>query len=119
MLTPAEELGLRGLALASRVRKAVYGISEPDLTRMIGRISEEAFRRHLIYLREGQQEVVHVMACPLTVLPDQLAYIHFVTLTVQNALKRLLEIYLQDAAVRDVLRLPDEEEQWLRDCWGP
>ena len=31
MLTPAEELGLSGLSLAGRVRKALYRIPEPIL----------------------------------------------------------------------------------------
>jgi hypothetical protein len=119
MLTPAEELGLSGLALAGRVRKAFYAIPEPEMADLIGRIRAESFRRHLIYLRDGQPDTIRVLACPLTALPDQLAYIHYVTLTLQNALKRLPELYLQDFAVREVLRLTGEEEQWLWDCWGP
>src|SRR5205807_921254 len=57
--------------------------------------------------------------CPLTVLPDQLAYLHFVVLTILNALKRLPDLYQQDFAVRDVLRLAPGEEKWLWDYWGP
>src|SRR5262245_22769197 len=119
MLTPAEELGLSGLSLASRVRKAFYQIPEPRLVEMIRRIREEAFRRHLIYLRDGEIDTIRVMPCPVTVLPDQLAYIHFISLTIQNALKRLPELYIQDFAVRDVLQLPPSEEEWLWKCWGP
>src|SRR5262245_23519305 len=119
MLTPAEELGLSGLSLASRVRKAFYKIPEAELVELMQRIRDESFRRHLIYLRDGERDTVHVMPCPLTMLPDQLAYIHFVTLTIQNALKRLPELYFQDFAVRDVLRLSPEEERWLWECWGP
>src|SRR4051794_2616145 len=99
MLTPAEELGLSGLALASRVRTALYQIPEPTLVELMQRIEQEAVRRHLIYLRDGKLEVIRVLPCPITVLPDQLAYIHFVTLTIHNALKRLPEMYLQDFAV--------------------
>jgi hypothetical protein len=119
MLTPAEELGLSGLSLASRVRKAFYKIPEPTLVEMIQRIRDESFRRHLIYLREGELDTIRVLPCPVTVLPDQLAYIHFVSLTILNALKRLPEFYLQDFAVREVLRITPEEEKWLWDCWGP
>ena len=43
---------------------------------------------------------------------------HHVTLTVQNALKRLPALYLSDFSVREILRLPDAEEAWLRECWG-
>lgn len=119
MLTPAEELGLSGLSLASRVRKAFYTIPESTLRDLLGRIQEESARRHLIYLRDGQQEVVRVLACPITVLPDQLAYVHYVSLTIHNALKRLPDLYMQDFAVREVLRITPEEEKWLWDYWGP
>ena len=119
MLTPAEELGLSGMSLASRVRKAFYRVPEPVVVDMMRRVREEAFRRHLIYLRDGQMDTVHVLPCPLTVLPDQLSYIHFVTLTIHNALKRLPDIYMQDFAVRETLRLSPEEEEWLWTCWGP
>jgi hypothetical protein len=119
MLTPAEELGLSGLSLASRVRKAFYQIPEPTLVTLIQSIREESFRRHLIYLRDGEWDTIRVLPCPITVLPDQLAYIHYVSLTVHNALKRLPEMYMQDFAVRDLLRISPEEEEWLWKCWGP
>ncbi len=119
MLTPAEELGLRGLSLASRVREAFYKIPQAELLALMERIRDESARQQLTYVRDGEPETVHVMPCPLTVLPDQLQYIHFVTLTLQNALKRLPKLYQQDEAVREVLRLLPEEEEWLRDCWGP
>jgi hypothetical protein len=119
MLTPAEELGLSGLSLASRVRKTFYTIPEPELAELIRRTHEEAFRRHLIYLRDGAWDTIRVLPCPVTVLPDQLAYLHYVTLTIHNALKRLPEMYLHDGAVREVLRLLPEEEEWLWQYWGP
>jgi hypothetical protein len=118
MLTPAEEMGLSGLRLASRVRKAFQKISEPDLIELMTRISDQSLRRHLVYLRDGQAEIIRVMPCPITVLPEQLSYIHYVSQTILNALKRLAELYFQDPAVHEVLCLPLAEEKWLRDCWG-
>jgi hypothetical protein len=119
MLTPAEELGLSGLSVASRVRKALYTLAPYKLLEMLQQIREEAFKRHLIYLREGEKDTIRILPCPITVLPDQLAYIHFVSQTIQNALKRLTELYMQDFAVRDVLRVSPDEEKWLWECWGP
>ena len=52
-------------------------------------------------------------------MPDQLAYLHFVTLTILNALKRLPEMYLNDPEVRAVVPLTEIEDHWLRDAWGP
>ena len=119
MLTPAEELGLSGLALAGRVRKAFYQVPEARLVALADEIKAEARRRHFAYLRDGQEESVHVMPLPVTVLPPQLSYIHSVTQTLLGALKRLPELYLQDDAVRDILLLTPGEEAWLRDAWGP
>ncbi len=119
MLTHAEELGLSGLNLASQVRKAFYQIPQAEVAALIQRIREESSRRHLIYLRDGQLDVIRVLPLPVTLLPDQLAYIHSVSLTVQNALKRLPELYLQDPVVHEILQLTPEEEKWLVDCWGP
>src|SRR5947209_892985 len=119
MLTPAEELGLSGLNLAGRVRSALQKTPEPELLQLLARIRDESLRRHVIYLRDGQAEAVPMLACPVTALPDQLAYIHFLSVTLQNALQRLPELYMRDYAVREVLRLQPSEEQWLWDCWGP
>jgi hypothetical protein len=119
MLTPAEELGLSGLGLASRVRKAFFRIPESRLVELTGLLREEARRRHLYYLRDGQVDVCHVMPLPVTVLPDQLSYAHYVSQIINNALKRLPELYIQDFAVRELLKVSPGEEQWLWDCWGP
>jgi hypothetical protein len=119
MLTPAEEMGLSGLRLASRVRKAFQSISEPALIELMQRIRDQSYRRHLIYLRDGQPDVIRVLPCPITVLPEQLAYIHYVSQTILSALKRLAELYLQDATVHELLRLPPAEDKWLRGCWAP
>src|SRR5262249_20753118 len=82
MLTPAEELGLSGHSLAGRVRKAFYRIPEARLVELLRQLRAESFRRHLIYLRDGQPDAVRVLPCPVTVLPEQLAYIHYVSLTI-------------------------------------
>lgn len=119
MLTPAEELGLSGLATASRARKALYKMPEADLADLMGRIETEAARRGLVYFRDGKAETIRILPCPTLVLPAQRSYIHFVSLTILNALKRLPELYMQDFAVREVLRLTPEEEEWLWKCWGP
>ena len=119
MLTLAEEIGLGGYQLSSRVRKAFLSLPESDVAGLMRQVRDESARRHLVYLRDGQAEVLGLFPLPLTALPDQLSYFHYVSLTVQNALKRLAELYFQDFAVREVLRLPPEEEAWLLECWGP
>jgi hypothetical protein len=119
MLTPAEELGLSGMSLAVRARQAFYRIPEAEVLDLLRQLREEAIRRRVVYLRDGVPEAIRILPCPITALPDQLSYIHFVSQTIHNALKRLPELYLQDFAIRDVLRLSPGEEEWLWQCWGP
>lgn len=118
MLTPAEELGLSGAAIASRVQRTLHRLPEPALAGLLERLRAGAVASHLVYCRDEILDPVRVLACPLTVLPEQLAYIHHVTLTLQNALKRLPELYFADPRVAEILRLPAAEERWLRECWG-
>jgi hypothetical protein len=106
------------MRLASRTRRAFYRIPEGEIALLLDRIAAAAASRRLVYARDGQLEPVRVLACPLAALPDQLAYVHFTSLTIQNALKRLPEIYSDDPAVRELLRIPPEEEEWLWECWG-
>jgi hypothetical protein len=118
VLTPAEELGLSGLHLDGRVRKAFYAMPPETIVDLSRRMTEQAGKQHLLYLREGQPEVIHIMLRPIAVMPDQLAYLNFVSLTILNALKRLPDLYLQDFAVRQIVPLSSEEERWLWDSWG-
>jgi hypothetical protein len=105
--------------LAGRVRRALHAVPEAEMAALMRRIDEEAARRHLVYLRDGKSDTIRVLPCPVTVMPDQRAYVHFVSLTIQNALKRLPELYFQDFAVRELLRIAPDEEEWLWKCWGP
>src|SRR5215212_6544684 len=118
MLTAAEEEGLAGLALASRVQHALYRLAPLELAALIDRLRAGAIDRHVVYLHEGTVEPIRILPLPITVQPEQLAYLHRVTLAVQRALERLPALYLQDFTVREILRLPDAEERWLRECWG-
>lgn len=119
MLTPAEEVGLMGLRLASRVQRALDAIPEAELAELLRRIHALATERHLSYQRDGVTETIRLLPCPLTLRQDQVAYTHYVAQTVLHALKQLPDLYLADAAVRETLRISALEEEWLRDCWTP
>jgi hypothetical protein len=119
ILTPAEERGLSGLSLESKVRQVFFAIPPQTIVNMAGRMVEEAFKRSLIYERDGQPEAIRVFLRPTGIMPDQMAYLHFVSLTIVNALKRLPDLYIQDFAVRQVVPLTPPEEKWLWDSYGP
>jgi hypothetical protein len=119
ILTPAEELGLSGLSLDSRVRQAVYALPPATIIELSERMTTEAQASNLVYFRDGRSETIRIMLRPIGVMPDQLAYLHFVSLTILNALKRLPDLYLQDFNVRKIVPLTPPEEKWLWDGWGP
>ena len=78
-----------------------------------------SLERHLDYFHDGHLETIRVLPCPITLLPDQLVYLHSVTRTLHHALLRLPELYLSDPAVRAILPLDPVEDEWLRACWTP
>ena len=53
MLTPAEEQGLAGLAVASRVQHALYRLAPTELAGLIERLRAGALAQHVIYLHDG------------------------------------------------------------------
>ncbi|HEX4146507.1 MAG TPA: hypothetical protein VHY91_23605 [Pirellulales bacterium] len=119
VLTPAEELGLSGLSLDSRVRKAFYGLPPATIVDLWERMNTEARVQNLVYFHEGRPETIRIMLRPIGVMPDQLAYLNYVSLSIINALKRLPDMYLEDPRVRAIVPLSPVEEQWLADGWGP
>ncbi len=119
MLTPAEELGLSGHHIDSRVRRAVAGLAPAQLRELAQRVAAAARQHRLLYVRDGLLEVVRILLCPLVLLPDQQAYLNHVSLTLIAALKRLPDLYLGDRAVRALFPFSEEEQAWLRDSWTP
>jgi hypothetical protein len=117
--TPAEEVGLSGLRLATRVQHALERLPPHEMTALLRAIRTAATERHLAYQRHGDTETIRLLPCPLTLRPDQLGYTHYVSTTVLNCIKRLPDLYFEVPAVRDMLRVTPLEEEWLRDCWTP
>jgi hypothetical protein len=119
MHSPAEEVGLMGQRLATRVQHALDGIPRDELVALLRDIRRTATERHLAYQHEGVTETITLLPCPLTMRQDQLGYSHYVSQIILNAIKRLPELYFEVPEVRDVLRVSDVEEEWLRECWTP
>jgi len=119
MYTPAEEVGLMGLRLATRVQQALDRIPPDEMVELMRAIRREATERHLAYQRHGITETIRLLPCPLTLRSDQLGYTHYISETVLNCLKRLPDLYFEVPQVRAILRMTPVEEEWLRECWTP
>ncbi len=117
--SPAETSGLRGARLAARVRQALYHLPAAELAAAHERMRQGAIERHMDYFHDGRVETIRVLPCPITLLPEQLAYLHSVTRTLHTGLLRMPELYFGDPAVRELLRLDPAEDEWLRACWTP
>ncbi|TFH49170.1 MAG: hypothetical protein E4H01_04835, partial [Lysobacterales bacterium] len=118
-LNPVEERGLGRASLDREIRDAFAGLSSECIAALERRVIEEALRRGLVYERNGVPEAIRMMLRPIGIMPDALAYLHYVSLTIQNAVKRVPDWYMQDAEVRRVVPLTQVEEQWLWDTWSP
>ena len=70
-------------------------------------MNRKAADHQLIYMRSGAVETIRVLLRPVGVMPDQLAYLHYVSLTLLNALKRLPDLYIQDFDVRAAVPLTE------------
>jgi hypothetical protein len=119
MYTPAEEIGLMGMRLATRVQHAFDQIPEDAVIDLMRAIQRAASDRHLVYQRDGVTEIIRLLPCPLTLRPDQLGYTHYISETILNCIKRLPDLYFQVPQVREILRITPAEEEWLRECWTP
>ncbi len=117
--TAAESSGLRGAQLAARVRQALYHLPAADLAAAHERMRQGAVERHMDYFTNGRVETIRILPCPITLLPEQLVYLHAVTRTLHHGLLRMPELYFGDPAVRALLRLDPAEDEWLRACWTP
>ena len=120
MLTPAEELGLSGLSLASRVRKAFFKIPEDAaLTRSWNASARNRCAAIWSICATASSTPSACWPVPSRCCPISWPTSTTSSLTIQNALKRLPELYMQDFAVRELLRISPDEEKWLWECWGP
>jgi len=119
MQTPAEELGLVSRRIGARLRSALLGVNPERMRDLLHRIDEDARAATLIYLHEGRAEEVSILPAPLTVLPEQVAYLHATALALHDATRRLVEPWLADRDVRAALPVPHGDAEWIRSCWGP
>jgi carboxypeptidase Taq len=117
MLSPAEQSGLSGAALETRVRRAALHLGDAELARVARRLEADATAHDVVYERDGVREAVRIMLRPLLVMPEQLSYVQRVCLEIVDALKRLPGLYLADPRIRRVVAVTEAEEGWLRDTW--
>src|SRR5678815_2587058 len=110
MLTPAEAIGLSGQRLAARVQNAIDSIPPDEMVELIRSIRREAEERHLVYQRDGVDEIIRLLPCPITLRPDQLGYTHYVSQTLLNCLKRLPDLYFSVPELQELLRVTPVEE---------
>ncbi|MBL8817774.1 MAG: hypothetical protein JNL58_17240 [Planctomyces sp.] len=119
MLSPAEKLGLSGATLDNSVRRAVNHVSDPTLKRVSERLRSNAEANGVVYERDGVAEAVRIMLRPLLAMPEQINYVDHVCLKLAEALKQLPALYLEDADVRRILAITEDEEAWIRETWTP
>lgn len=118
MLSPTEALGLSGTALEGRIRRAAHHVPDAVFARLAEQLNTDAFASGMIYERDDKPEAVRIMLRPLLAMNEQLSYVHYVCLQVNDALKCIPGLYLENENVRNIMRIAPEEERWIREMWS-
>jgi hypothetical protein len=116
-ISPSDERGLSHLSLDSRLRGAFLQLPPTQVAELTRKVRELSKERGLVYFREEGEDVINMMLCPRGVFPEQVSYFHYVTLTINEALKQIPDLYLQRQDVRQIIPLLEIEDQWLRELW--
>ncbi len=119
ILSAADERGLKGLSLDSRLRRAFFDLPASTIWELAAAVPERARQAGLTYWRDGQEEVINILLRPTGILAEQMNYFHTVSVTLLEALKRVPDMYLDNPLVREVAPLEPAEEEWLRELWTP
>jgi hypothetical protein len=119
VLSAADERGLKALSLDSRLRRAFFDLPASTIWNLAERMPALAREHDLTYWRDGKEEVINLLLRPTGVLAEQMNYFHTVSITQLEALKRIPDLYLENAAVREAVPLMPEEDAWLRELWTP
>ena len=119
MQTPAQEVGRTSRLVGARVRAALLAIPAERMRDLIHQIQADAHGASLVYLHQGRAEDVSIFPAPLTLVPEQLRYLHATALALHEATRRMIEPWLADPNVRAALPVPHGEEEWIRRCWSP
>jgi len=119
VLTAADERGLKALSLDSRLRRAFFDLPASTIWGLADAIPIQARAHGLTYFRDGAEEPINLLLRPTGVLAEQMNYFHTVSITLQEALKRVPDLYLENASVREVVPLVADEAAWLRELWTP
>jgi len=77
--------GLRRTRLAARVRQALYHVPADELARAHERMREASLERHLDYFMDGEVNTIRVLPLPITILPEQVHYLHKIVRTLHVA----------------------------------
>jgi len=108
-----------GARLENSLARLFMQLSPDQILALQQRVREEADRRNVVYFREeGKREVINILLRPRGIFPEQKSYFHRVSLRMLDALKKMPDIYLTNAAVRKIIPLNPDEERWLRETWS-
>lgn len=118
MLSPTEALGLSGTALEGRIRRAAHHVPDVTFVRMAEHLNAEAYKGGMLYERDDGVEAVRIMLRPLLAMHEQLSYVHYVCSQVNDALKRIPGLFLEQENVRNIMRISPDEEHWIREMWS-
>ncbi len=118
-LSPSDERGLKAFSLDSQIRRAFFDLSASTIWRLAEEVPTASGALGLTYTRDGKDETINVLLRPTGLLTEQMNYYHTVSNVLLEALKRIPDMYLENAEIRKSVPLDPDHEALLRETWTP
>ncbi len=79
-------------------------------------VKREGFERGIVYYDDDNQpRATPILLRPRVLGGNQRNYLHRATRTLEHAHAKLLQLWLEDPRVREILPLAEREQRWIRD----
>ena len=108
------------LPVDRRLLDNFLALSPDKRNRLRERIHRLSLRRGLTYQKSaGITNAMNLIPLPTAIPVSQVGYIARFCGEIINIVKRIIPLYLNTAAIRDVLPLLPWEKEWIKESWHP
>lgn len=95
-------------------------VKRADFPALLKTLRRECVRRGIDYdLSGGRRVPINYMATPLLLSAGQVRSLHRFSSAINAMIRRMPGLYLAHAAVREALPFPEDEREWVLDCYRP
>lgn len=98
--------------------KATFlSLPERESKAILKEVKKASKEKDLTYEREGKVDIINLLPLPLVVTTHQVRYLHRTCLLVKEALSSLIDLYIKQPSIREIIPLQGEEVSWVYETW--